>query len=154
MSRDFWMSMGMRCRTATAPNEHDNPGLSTIAGDMCKQLMARDDYPTIGTLISQAIVLGNINSAVKLIETLFPGWGYQVGRPLTVRKPCGWYASVFRERRASDTGGPLAGMWPQDGRRNGGPAQYADDPALALVAALCYVLAENEAGTSAIAAAA
>lgn len=152
MAEDFWRNAGLRCLVASAPDERENPALTTLANDICRQLMARDDYPTLGTLAYDAVVLGNINSAVRLIEHLFPGWGYQVGRPLTARKPCGWYSSVFREKRDGEVG-VLAGMWPQDGRRQGSMvSQYANDPALALMAALCYALADNEVGASAIAA--
>lgn len=149
--RDFWLNAGSRCVDSSAPTEQHNPILTTLANDIGKELMSREDYPEVAMLAHTAITIGDINPAVSLIERLFPGWGYNVGRPLTVRSPCGWYARVFRERRWNEYG-HHDGMWVQDGtRRSSGPRQYANGAALALMAALCYALADNEPGASALA---
>jgi hypothetical protein len=152
-----WTAFAERCLTAPRDDDPDGPVnevLRSLSREICYELMPRDDidYPSVGTRISDATVLGDTGAALALIEELFPGWGYQVGRPLTVRSPCGWYASVFRERRASEADGPLAGMFTQDGRRDTGAARYANSPAMALIAALCRVLAAEQPGASAIAA--
>lgn len=53
----------------------------------------------------------SLDAALALVERLLPGWGRQVGSPLS--KPAGYgdavgfYASVFRERRPGEPG-----FWP------------------------------------------
>lgn len=151
-----WTAFAERCLAAPKddPDGPVNEELRSLCRDICRELMSRDDidYPAIGTLVSDAVTLAKIDGAVRLIEALFPGWGYQVGRPLTVRAPCGWYASIFRERRASEPLHPHPGSFAQDGRDGKTPWRYANSPALALMAALCRVMAANQPGASAIAA--
>lgn len=137
MTKPDWSTMADTCLLASAPN-------SELARLISKPFMPREDYPTVGTLISFAVANGNIGEAFLLVEHLFPGWGVQVGRPLTARRPCGWYACIFRESSAL-----LDGMYGQDSRAVK-PSRYAAEPALAIVAALCRVLADFEPGTSAI----
>jgi hypothetical protein len=139
-----WIEHAESCLVAVEPN-------TDLANKVSREFMPRDDYPLIGTLASDAIALGNVNAAIRLVEALFPGWGYQVGRPLTVRSPCGWYASVFRERREHEPMHPFPGSFTQCSGDDT-PWRYAADPALAIMAALCRALAANEPGTSALAA--
>src|SRR4051812_24868782 len=118
-----WTAFAERCLAAPRDDHPDGPVnevLRSLAREICHELMPRDDidYPSVGTRMSEAVTLGDTGAALALIEELFPGWGYQVGRPLTVRSPCGWYASVFRERRSAELRGPLAGMFTQDGRKD------------------------------------
>lgn len=147
-----WTDIADRCLTAPKPDDQDREELNTLSRDICEAFMPRDDYPSLGVRVSNAVVLGHVGSAIELVEHLFPGWGYQVGRPLSVRSGCGWYASVFRERRPGDDF-VYGGSFSQDGKRKSSdPNRYANDPALAIMAALCRVLAAHEAGTSALAA--
>lgn len=146
-----WTAFAERCLTAPRPDRQDRDDLTTLCRDICKALMARDDYPSVGTRANNAIVLGDVRAAIELIEQLYPGWGYQVGRPLTVRAPCGWYASIFRERRTGEKLNPLGGLYSHTGfKPTDRGYRYADDPALALMAALCRVLARYEPGESAL----
>jgi hypothetical protein len=152
-----WTAFAERCLAAPRDDDPDGPVnevLRSLAREISHELMPRDDidYPSVGTRMSEAVTLGDAGAALALIEELFPGWGYQVGRPLTVRSSCGWYASVFRERRSAELRGPLAGMFTQDGRKDTEQARYANSPSMALMAALCRVLAAEQPGASAIAA--
>lgn len=146
-----WTAYAERCLKAPKPDETDNEDLRQLCRDICKEMMPRDDYPSIACRMSNAIVIGEVGAAVELVEHLFPGWGYQVGRPLTVRSPCGWYASVFRERRNGEPFHPHPGHYNQDGGIDN-PWRYANSAALAIMAALCRVLAVEEPGATAIAA--
>jgi hypothetical protein len=142
-----WNEMAEQCLTSP-PN---NVALSRF---ICKALMARDDYPLVGTLIANAIASDLLGSAIELVQHLFPGWGMQVGIPLTARSPSGWYASVFREKREGEHG-HLSGRFRQDSSEpdpvvKGARWRYASSPALALVAALLRVLACHEAGSPAV----
>lgn len=147
-----WTAFAERCLAAPMddPDGAVNEELRALCREICLELMSRDDYPLIGTLMSGAVTLGKIDDAVRLIEELFPGWGYQVGKPLTVRSPCGWYASIFRERRGGEPPHPHPGSFDQDGRDGKTPWRYANSPALALMAALFRVMAANAPGASAL----
>lgn len=145
-----WNSLAERCLAAPAPTADHDEELSGILRDICTALMPRDDYPTVGTLATDAIGIGRTDAAIRLVEHLFPGWGYQVGKPLTARRPCGWYASVFRERQKFEPMHPHPGHFTHDGEGN--RRRYANNAALAIMAALCRVMATEEPGTSALAA--
>lgn len=144
-----WSAYAERCLKAPNPDETDGDELRLLCSAICKELMLRDDYPSIACRVNNAIVIGRLNSAIDLVEHLFPGWGYQVGRPLTVREPCGCYASIFRERRNGEPFHPHPGSYNQDGGVNT-PWRYANSPALAIMAALCRTLAIESPGASAL----
>ena len=143
-----WKDFAERCLIASEPDV-------TLANEIAKAFMPRDDYPTVGTMVSSAIAIGSVCAALGAVEHLFPGWGCQVGHPLRARSPCGWYASIFRERRHGESLYPFAGSFSQDRDFRSDAreaARYAADPALAIMAALCRTLADTEPGTSALAA--
>lgn len=150
-----WNALAERCLLAPKSHDSSDDELKAISGEICLALMPRDDYPSIATRIDGAVRLGNVGAAIELVEQLYPGWGYQVGRPLTVRSPCGWYASVFRERRPDDKYHPFSGSYGHDireGEAGYRAMRYANDPALALIAAFCRLMAVEQPGTTALAA--
>jgi hypothetical protein len=145
---DRWIALAERLLAIETVRE-----VSDLAREFSVMFIARRDYPAVGTLAARAVDQFDVDAAIELIRHLFPGWGMQVGVPLTCRSPSGWYASIFRERRTETfMSRPLEGMYRQDSNdpAGRGPMRYAAAAAPALLAALCRVLAEHAPGTSAI----
>ena len=92
-----------------AASGSDNPEL---ARDMCNVFVHRDDYPTIGTMITNSLTdpeRWQIGTALALVERALPGCDWELK---TARHRKGFIAKIFpaddQLYRADGTSAPLA----------------------------------------------